>query len=293
MVGLWLWLPILAALIWSFVSVIDKYILGHELRDPILATISNGMGVFLIFSTVVALMGSSVFIPTTALLSALLAGVFYMFANWAYYYVMRREEVSRVTTLLALVPLIVLVLATLFLGETFGSSSYLGIFSMVAGAAIISINKSSKFKVKSIVWIVILAALFYSLRTVTIKFATLDAEIWAVIFWVGIGAGLTCTILFALHHPHIRKKAQKGEKHIFLVGTLAAIALLIFTHALAIGPASLAAALLSFQPLFVFIIATALTLSYPKIVKEKITKQIIIQKLVAMALIIAGSILII
>lgn len=39
---LWITFALLAALAWAIVGILDKYVITHELKDPILATVMFG-----------------------------------------------------------------------------------------------------------------------------------------------------------------------------------------------------------------------------------------------------------
>lgn len=289
----WIILAILAALVWTAVNIIDKFIITKELRDPILATVISGISTFVLFG-VVALLFGNILLPLSTIVIAIIAGAAFNIAILLYYFAMSKEEVSRFIPVLSAVPLFVLFFSFIFLGERFPALTYLGILLLVAGAILISLKKiTRRIGINVAFLIAISAALFYALRNIALKFATVQASIWPIFFWVGVGGGIVSLFLFAMHHPHIRRKARLGVKHLLFVGSLTAIALFIFTIAISIGPVSLVSALLEVQPLFVFLAAAALSVFYPKFLKEKITKSIIMQKALAMVLIIVGAVLII
>ena len=289
----WVILAILATLIWTFVAVLDKFIISRELRDPILASVTFGTSVFIFFGFVSLLFGN-ILLPLSTIFIAIIAGIMYVIAVWLFYFSLSKGEVSRFIPVLSTIPIFVLLFAFLFLGEVFTALTYFGVILIVVGAVLIYVKKSThKIGIDVIFLIVIGAAMFYALRNVILKFAVSQASIWSIFFWVGIGSGLVSLFLFAMHHPHIRRKARLGVKHMLFSGILAAVALLLFTLALSIGPVSLVSALVAIEPLFVFLLATFLSIFHPKFIREKITKSIIMQKLVAIILIIIGAVLII
>jgi len=288
---LWIFLSILAALLWTIVNIIDKYIIS-EVRDPILATVISGISTFLLFE-IASLSFGDIFLNYYTVLISILAGVVYNLAVWLYYSAMNKEEVSRIIPIISTTPIFVLIFGFIFLGEKFALTTYLGVILIVVGAVLISIKKTYKIEFSTAFLIAISAAIFFSLRNVLIKFATLQASIWSIFFWVGVGGGITSVFLFSLHRPHIRKKDKSKIKYLLLVGGLTAIGFFVFTLAVSVGPVSLVSALVETQPLFVFLSATILSVFYPKILKEKITKIIILQKMVAITMIIIGCILIV
>ncbi|MEI6058798.1 MAG: hypothetical protein WCP89_03435, partial [archaeon] len=67
---------------------------------------------------------------------------------------------------------------------------------------------------------------------------------------------------------------------------------LTFSYATLLAPIALVMALNSFQPMFVFLFGVILTLFFPKFARESHHGWVLVQKIVAIVLMIAGSILI-
>jgi len=286
----WVIFALAAAVIWSIVNIFDKHILSQELKDPILATTATGSSLFLFFS-VASLFFGSVYLPFSIIVPAFLAGMSYCIAILIYYTVMRKEEISRIMPIFSVIPIFVAILAYFLLGETFTKLTYLGIFFIVVGSVLISLRKVAH-PLSAAFYVIVISSLFFAFRNILIKFATLENSIFSVMFWVGLGGFFVSFVLFVAHHPHIREKAKYGVEHLLIVGLFAAIAFFCFTLAISKGPVSLVAALVQTQPVFVFLGATFLSLFHPKFIHEKITKWILLQKTIAVILVIIGAYLI-
>ncbi len=293
MTELWFPLAILSAILFSGADIVDKFVIDHELRDPVLATIFNGISTFLLFSVVSFIFGFVV-LPVQIIVLAVIAGVLYSGALLLYFEAMYKEDVSFAAPLLSTAPLFVLFLGYIFLSEQFTTGAYVGIGLIISGAFLISL-KSFKHKLKfsKILLFVLLAAVLLALRTIIIKYTTLSASIWSVLFWVGIGGLLITGLLYGLHHPHIKKRWKRGVEHILFVGVVSAVGFFFLVVAISIGPASLVSATVATKPLFVFLAATVLSIFYPKFIKEKITPAILLQKSIAIVLIVIGAVLIV
>jgi len=293
MISLWIILAILAALLWTIVALIDKIVLTHEMRDPILATTIAGISTFLIFVTISLILGESIFIPFYLIVLLLVASVSYNLAIYFYFSAIKKGEVSRVVAFLSISPIFVFIFAFIFFNERLAFLNYLGIISIVFGSFLISIKKDhSRYIFSSAFFAAILAALFLAFRDLFVKFATIQYDVWSLFFWLGIGSGVTAFLLFYKHHPHILKKGVKGIKHLFLGRILSAIALLIFFLAVSLESVSLVSALTKIEIFFVFILATSLSYFHPKFIKEKISSKIFLQKIIAIIFIISGVFLI-
>ena len=120
-----------------------------------------------------------------------------------------------------------------------------------------------------------------------------QVEIWPVLFWFAIGGIVVPIFLFIFHHPHLRKHAKKGVKHITINALISALALFAFIRAISLGPVSLVVALVSTKPLLVFIGATLLSYYRPKFISERHTGKVLVQRILATMMIVVGGILII
>lgn len=290
---MWQIFALIAALCWTSVAILDKFVLGHEIKDPELATVVAGSAIFITFFAISLAFGK-ILLPLNVIIISIIGGIGYALAIWLYYKAIKKEELSRSLAWLSLIPLFVLVYEYFYLGVVLSSSKYLGIFLIVAGAIMISVKKISlKGKLNIAVLFAILSAFFYSVRNVAIKHATLQTDFWSLLFWIGVGGAIVSLVLLIFHHPHIIRKARRGIEHLIINGFLSAIAVVFFTIAATLGPISLVSAMIEIEPLLVFIIATFISITHPGIIKEKITLRILLQKLIAISIIIAGAVLIV
>jgi len=294
MVELWVILAITSAFLWTIVSLIDKFVLSHEMHNPILATIIAGASTFVLFIAISLILRETIFIPFNLVFLALFTGVVYCFGIRFYYLAIKKGEVSRVVSFLSLIPVFVLIFAFIFLNERLTLLNYFGIILIVFGSFFISLKKDHlKYKFSAAFFVAIISALFFAFRDLFVKYATLQISIWSLLFWIGWGSGLTSLFLFIKYRPHIRKKARKGIKHLILGRSISSISLLIFLIAISMSFVSLVSALAKIQILFTFVAASALTYFHPHFIKEKITPQIILQKSIAIITIVFGAFLII
>ena len=287
----WVLLALGAALLWTAVNIIDKHVLSHELHDPILATVCSSTALFCLF-TIVSLFHGSIALPATTRGIAVFAGICYSIAILLYYEAISKEEVSRAMPVFGLIPIFVAILAFFLLGETFTTLTYLGIGLIVIGAILVSLRKLD-FHFKTAFFMAVVSSLFFAFRNVSTKVATLHNSIWAILFWIGIGGGFVTILLLVAHHPHIRKRAKLGIKYLIIVGILMAVAFFAFTFAITTGPVSLVSALIQTQPVFVFFAATLLSRYWPGFIYEKISKDILLQKSLAIIMIVIGALLIV
>lgn len=283
--------------LWAIINIYDKHIVTDELRDPFLCTTVYGVIIFILFNLVFFITNQEIKLPFNIILASVIAGVMFMIAIFFYYKSLKHEEVSRVMPMLEFVPLFTLILATIFLQEFFTAIRYTGMALLIAGGFLISIKKHKKSKklyLSSVIIAVLIAAIFFATRSVLVRYATLYASSFQLLFWISLGSFFVAIILLIFHHPLITKKAQiRGFRHVIIISVLSAITFIVYIYIIKIAPAiSLVSALGAVQGLFVFIIAIALSRA-GKIVREPLRKSIIIQKIIAIVLIIAGTFLIV
>lgn len=220
-------------------------------------------------------------------------GVAYGLAIMLYYRAMESDDVSRVVPVILMSPVFVLVFAVAFLGEVLTPLNYAGVFLILAGGVAISHKSGRKSKLVSHIFLIALGASFvFAVRNVLTSFVGMGMGIWPMLFWIGIGGGLVSTVLFARHHPHIRRKAETGIEHLILSSVIAKIAFIAFVFAITIGSVTLVSAVNTVQVLFVLVFAILLSKVRPEIIREHINGSIIELKIVSAILIILGLLLI-
>jgi len=291
----WILFSILAAVCWSVVNVVDKYILTKWVKEPIVPVMILGF-VGLMSSFIIFFINGFVQLSYYHILLAIIGGVFYMFMNILYFKAVKIEEISRVIPLFYLTPLFVLVLATIFLKEIFTPIKYMGIILLVIGAILISMKKFQISFGKAF-WFMIIASFSLSIYSVLIKYLLNFADFWTIFAYLRIGVFIALIPFLYSNFRHlISTVRENGIKVVFIIGfneSLNLFAVLLFTLASSIGFVTLVNAIASVQPFFVLLFAVIFSIFYPQTLKEEINKSTMFIKLTAIVLIFIGSLLII
>ncbi|MBN1544170.1 DMT family transporter [Candidatus Woesearchaeota archaeon] len=288
----WVIFALLAAATATVVNIADKFIVSNELKSPVLATLFSGAGNFMLFILASLIIGD-IFLPWGVVLIAVLTGVLYNLSIWLYYVAMSREEVSRCIPIFSTTPVFVLPIAFFLFDERFSALTYAGVGLMVAGAVLLSIKKSARrFRFSSAILIALGSTLLIALRNILAKHYTLQASMWSLFFWVSAGGIIVSLALIAAYRPRIRKRGLRGAGYLVIIGMLTAVSFFLFTAAISRGPVSLVSAFMEVQPLLVFLAATALSVAYPMMLKERITRAVLVQKSVAILMVMVGAFLI-
>jgi uncharacterized membrane protein len=292
---LWIILALSAAILWSASNLLDKFVESHEMRDPRLATVISGfvtLVLFIGFSLVYELFDGPLPQPSeSSVYLAVLAGMCYSIAVLIYYSVLSHSEVSRATPLLSTRPIFVAFLALLFLGQPLKGIQYGGIVVIALGAFVVSLKSFDQIRFSSLTWLALLAAFCFSLRNVLISAAVgQDPHLaWQLLRWTGLGSAAVSFVMLAEHHPHLRKKAEKGIRHLVGIDALSVVAMLLFMIALSLGPVAVVSALVEIQPILVLAMATIITMLVPSFMHEAIDRKSMATKITGIVLILVGT----
>lgn len=291
---LWILFSVMAALMWTASNIIDKFVLTEWVKNPLVNVIIMGI-IGLLASLLVYLFNGFSQLSYFNVFLAFIAGTFYISGNILYFRAVMIEEISRVVPLFYLSPLFVVIIAAAFLGEIFTPMKYLGIFMIIIGAILTS-SKGLRFSSGRALWLMILASLSLALYSVITKYLLGFADFWTVFSYVKIGTVFMLVPVFFFGFSHMRSSLKKNGKRvagvISLSELLTVIGVLLFTFAASVGYVTLVNAMASIQPFFVLAFAVALSIFYPRILREEIGKSAVALKLIAIAMMFIGVILI-
>lgn len=294
--AIWILFSILTALVWAIGNVIDKFVFTRWTIKPIIPVIIQG-GVGLIASFIIYLNYGFAELSGLNIFLGILAGIFEVLSFLFYYKAVKIEEISRVVPLYYLMNFFILIFAFIFFKETFTFAKYLGIFLLVIGAILISQKDKIDFKFNKAFWLMILAAIAYAISAIVTKYLLNFADFWTVFSYTkGIGAIVALFPIVCLNFKEISRELVKNGKKalgiILIAVLLGVLGGLFITIAVSSGSVTLANVLSSIQPFFVLVFASIISIFYPSVFKEEISKNNIIIKVVAIGLMFIGVILI-
>ncbi len=295
MIMLWMALSISAAFIWAIVNTIDKYVLTNWVKKPIVLVMILGINGLLVTIFIYLFHGISQLSYSNIIL-AFIAGIFYILMSVFYFKAVKIEEISRVVPLFYLNPLFVLIFATIFLKEILTPIKYLGVIFLIIGAVLISSKNFIKFRIGKAFWFMMLSALALSISIVITKYLLNFADFWTIFSYISVGTIFALIPIFYFNFSDFVSAIKDNNKIvimiIFLNELLNVIGVLLITIATQVGYVTLVNALSSTHSFFVLLFTVTLSIFYPKILKEKISKPTIMLKLIAILLMFIGTILI-
>lgn len=288
----WIIPALLSPFFWSFGNIMDKVLTTKYLRMVDYYILGGFFGV-----------AGLLFLPLTNLrilsLKIILIVVVVSFlrycAYWFYIKAIMVEEASRMIPLFNLGNIFVLMLAVIFLGEILSFSQYFAFFLIMVGASILSIKKTKGlFKVSKAFWYIIINSLFWAVSSIMLKYAFDSVTIWDVTVILSLSSMVMACLMML--NKNLRKnlvKAVKGYKRKVWLTIIAANMVgfaggIMYNLGVSLGPVSLVTVLAGFQGVFVLMWATTITKYLPRFLREDIDKKTILNKLIAIGIMIVG-----
>lgn len=299
----WILIAAAAPLLYAIANHTDKYLIERYFKG-------GEVGSFIIFSSVFSI----IIIPFIAFFkpdvlsfgffnSAILLvnGCLIVFSLILYFYALGEDEASVVIPFYQTIPIFSYILAFFILGEKLGVMQIIASLAIILGAFILSFRLEDgvyKFR-KKVVFFMLSASFLYALNGVIFKMVAIDAGFWESTFWEQSGKVILGILIFAFIRSYRQQFLQVLKMNKASVMSLNILnesvvlsADLLLAFASLLAPIALVMTVNSFQPLFVLVIGIIMALLAPKYFKESLSKKHLIQKILAIALIIAGSIII-
>jgi drug/metabolite transporter (DMT)-like permease len=297
----WNWIaPALGSpFVFSLVTIGDKFILSRiQLR---LTSFYLFVGASqLLIALIVFAVNTPLEFPAREIAAAFGGGFLWGVGLLMMFWVLRREEASRVTPVWQSSPIFVAVLAVVFLDEQLAWYHWLAIFMVVGGAAAVSVRRDQLgggFALRPTFFVLLAGALLIAVAQLLLKVAAGELSVWHSMAFRGIG-------LFAAMGLPFLSPANLGPLAGFLrrpglgpvlvatetVGPFVGNALLL--TAIANGPVSLVSALIGTRPLFVFAGAMVMSVVARQVLGESVTRGDVVLKGASAALVVGGIFLI-
>ncbi len=296
LVSAWLFYALLTPLIFSLLNMLDKV-----LRDKHFSTITMNVTAGL-FSVVAA---SGFFfvgvLPFPALLVGLVCGALWFSAGFPYFKALSVDEVSRVIPLWQLQSPITLLMAAVFLGERLSFANYASFALITAGAFLISVRSlRGVFRLSPAFYLILVAAAGTSASSVVAKWLFASNDYWPVQIAILLGnfAGAATVILLSGKSrrsviSEVGKSSLGARSLLLLRQVVGMIAFVSLTVAILSGPVSLTIAISGLSSFFVLIGATVLSLFWPGVISEVVTRKALLTKSASIAMIVAGLFLLV
>lgn len=298
----WFFIALGAPFLWALTNISDQYLVAKY------STGTRGSGGLVLFSSLIGIfvaIGIGVFIDGVFNISnldkilLLITGGLTIAWVILYLFALEIQDVSAVVPWFLTIPIFGYILGYFFLGEILSTQELVGSFIILCGVFLISIDFSGKkniFKWRPALYMLI-ACLLISIVGVIFKYVTIGENFWVSSFWEYVGLGVFGVIIY-IFIPKYRNEFmlmnKNGGRKIFALNTtseiLTIVGNLLTNYALLLAPVTMVYLVGSFQPAIILFLTLLATKFFPNIVKEDLHKRILIPKIIAIAIMIAGSV---
>jgi drug/metabolite transporter (DMT)-like permease len=283
--------------LWAISVHLHKYLVERFFKDSNVAVLL----VFTAFIGVVMLPFIWYFEPAVVSLDiksiAIIgtAGVLYMGAMLFYLRALQSEEASVVAPFFQASPLFGYVLAYLVLGETLSPMQMAGGGLIIAGALIVSIRFGQRraFKLR-LAALMLTCGFVLAVASLIFKIFAIKVAFWTTTFWMFVGEAVFGAVLLMIG-PYRREFAALLRKNTGALLSINASNELINLggglgnrYALLFAPLSIVQAIGSTTTLFVFAFGVVLSVVYPRLGRENLSRRELTQKGVAAVLVATG-----
>lgn len=288
----WIFFSLLAPLFLASSNFVDKYILEKY---------SKGIVDFSFFSTITSWIFFVVILIFTGKpnidifsLIPIVTGMMLIYSYGFYAKALKQGGTSSLVILFNLIPVVTLVLALVFLGQTLTMNESLGFVIVLVGALIVSFEKRERIFIKGI-GMLLIAILMWSVMTLFIDYGLTKMSFWDFFMLDNLGSALAGLTMFII--PPIRRQVVEGirtakvGKYFWYSwnNILDFLGQMGIKKALAIAPsAGLVAVVMQVQSFYAITIGIILTLFVPHIIKEDISISVLIKKFLGAAIMFAG-----
>ena len=298
---LWILAALANPLVFSIVTLIDKKVLsGFGMPLPSFNLwVGGSQG---IFGTIVLLTSFPAGVAFIVLVQAWSIGVLQAFTLIFMFWMLKREDPSRVIPAMQRSPIYVALLAWLIFGESLSAWHWLAVMLAVGGSILASVTigsagSSSKLVFQPLFLLLALGALLMASSQLITKAIIDDLSTLHIVSIRGLGLFTVMATVFARPDAlrtlgKFLKQPKKAPWIIVAEGVMPFNGHLLITYAIGKGPVALVSALGGARPIFVFSLTALGTWLAPKLVFEQFTRVSMLLKLLSASMVVAAVIII-
>lgn len=298
----WFFIALGAPFLWALVNIFDQYLVAEY------STGERGSGGLVLFSSLIGVFvafGIWIFNPHVFNIGGMdkilliITGFITIIWIILYLFTIELEDISTLVPWFLTVPVFGYLLGYVFLGETLTRNQQIGSIIVLLGVGIVSIDfkNNRKFRWKPALYMLV-ACLLIALSGIIFKYVTVEDNFWISSFWEYVGLGIAGIILY-ICVPKYRKEFMHmnklGGKTIFTLNVVSEIMTVVgnmlTNFALLLAPVTMVYLVGSFQPAILLVMTIIFTYTYPNIVKEDMSKGVLIPKIIAIFIMICGSVI--
>lgn len=258
----WFALALLSAIIFSWVTIIDKLMVGQNFTDPVMYSLFIKVYGLVTATAYLFLAGGWQLLSWWVVAAGMLAGALKVGSGMIYFYALTKQDASLVSTVEQTRPLFALLLGVWFLGELLPASATVGIGIIVMSTGLLSLERKHLtqhgIQFNRIVPLILLANILHSLAGLYLKIILKSANVGNGYFWEAMGGVVTAMSILLIWkegRQRIKQMLLKVRRWAYVGSAcneiIANIGGLILTTAFATGPLAGVTTLYATQPLFI------------------------------------------
>lgn len=275
----WLSLGLISMALSALIGTTDKVFLERFYKNPIAYPFFTAffLGVYCLLILLVRIALNQFTVHTfTEVIIAMMPGILFFVTAIISSRVMLQADASTVYGASQIGPIFSLGWGTIIFGNIFLPVNYIGVFTVVVCAILLTWEGPAKggniLRLNKVVWWVIIAALFRSLSEVFLKVAVSELAFWDAFALSRLGMLFPLVYIFSrrsLREQVLLPIKRSGIKVFWMTAVIevfALINLVILTMAFASGPLALVSTTQSITPLFVLLFSAVFNYFHPGIV---------------------------
>jgi len=292
----WLIIVLAGHFLNALAFLMDKFLLAKKIPSPfVYAFFIGALGILSLL-----LIPFGVAIPSIPeIVRALVAGMAFILALVFFFAGLKENEASRVVPLTGgFVPAFTFVFAYLFLGERLGALEIVAFGALVAGGVLITLERKGRGSKKGDIYAVV-AALVFAVSFVITKQVYIEQAFISGFVWSRIGAFIMAAsflLIPSARHGIFNQPKQKNQGStavLFFTGQVSgALGFVLVNYAISLASVSLVNAMQGAQYAFLLVMVALLAKKFPRVLSERLTGMILVQKIAAIVLISVGIVLI-
>ncbi len=300
----WIPLALLAPLLFAGCNFVDKYLIEKVTEDSpayVITILAGLAGVpFLIFVGFIARNDITSFGIANAL-GAISAGLLVLWGYYFYYKALVIADASLVAILFQMIVVFNYVLALIFLGEHLSVLQLAAMGLIIGGSIILTVeseNRSLKFN-KDIFVKMLIACFLIAVSDVVFKKIAKETAYLPTQFYE-YSAGVIAGIFLLVFHSKARNAfiamAKKFKRTAIGASTFNEVlnlgGIISMRYAMFLAPIAVVQAVMSVQSIYLILLGLLLSRLLPKYIHEDVNKKHLTQKILAVAIMIIGTIIV-
>ena len=296
----WVIFALIGPLFWTVSNFLDKYAVEKVTTGVADYAFWGGIGAIFVVTLIPVFFDIN--IPETWLLILIMsAGFLLSYVFMLYGHIVSHTDVSRVVPIFQLRTIMVFVAGALFFGEVMNAGQTLGLFVAIAGTLVLSLDFAQMKKPKLNRWTLyaVVGTAGFAIIILINDLAVENLDIPSIMFIFDIGYLLAAASY--LLRKSWRKEIFEGirtatwrKAGLFAINDISDELGQLFSKLAFVGApaAALVPAVQGIQAFYAVIAGLAITVWFPHITKEDISKRMLLQKCAGAAIIIVGIMLV-